>query len=233
MMPPPAFGKGYGAKGGWTFVKGGGWPGGKGMVPELREDAPDKPEPPASDNLYVKHLPIGVTEDDVRSTFSQNSAEIVELRILRPEFALECAALVRFATEEQAAQARTSLDGTVVHGQTPALYANAQTRQGASKKDHVYLRNVPTNASEEKVEELLNKYGTVKWHKVMRTRQGQMKISPTCAALFEMSSEEEAEKAIAALNDVELNFSDVAPPMKVRYAANRGIKPDAGSKETL
>lgn len=224
-------GKGYGGKygGGWTFVKGG-YSGGKGGIPELREDGPEKPEPPPSDNLYVKHLPLGVTEENLRDTFSP-CGEIQELRILRPDFALECAALIRFSTQEEADKARTTLDATVVQGSTPPVYANAQTKQGASKKDHIYVRNVPTNTSEEKIKALLAKYGEVKWCKVMRTLAGQTRIAPTCATLFEMGSPEEAEAAIEALNNSQLSFSDVAPEMKVRYAANKAAAKTAPAAE--
>jgi len=228
----PWGGKGFGGGkygGGWTFVKGG-YSGGKGGMPELREDGPEKPEPPPSDNLYVKHLPLGVTEENLRDTFSP-CGDIQELRVLRPDFALECAALVRFATQEEADKARTTLDATVVQGTTPPIYANAQTKKGESKQDHIYVRNVPTNTSEEKIKDLLGKYGEVKWCKVMRTLAGQTRIAPTCATLFEMGSQEEAEAAIAALNNSQLNFSDVAPEMKVRYAANKAAKQAPAAEE--
>merc|ERR1711924_8080 len=63
-----------------------------------------------------------------------------------------------------------------------------------------------------------------KWMKVMRT-PNQQRIGSTCAALFEMSSEEEAQTAIAALNENVLDLGQLAPPMKVRYAANKAAKP--------
>jgi len=227
--PKGGWGKGFGPKGypganfgGWTYVKGGtGF--GKGGVPELREDGPERPEPPQSDNLYVKHLPLGVTEENLRETFS-TCGEVAEVRVLRPDFALECAALVRFVTVGDAEKARTTLDSTVVKGSTPSLYANAQNKRGASKQDHVYLKNVPTNASEDKLKELLGAHGEVKWSKVMRATAGQSRISATCAALFEMESEEQAAAAIEALNNKVLSFEVVAPAMKVRYAENKAAK---------
>jgi len=223
-------GKGFGGKGGgWSFVKGG-YGMGKGGVPELREDGPERPEPPQSDNLYVKHLPIGVTEDNLKDTFSA-CGSVEEVRILRPDFALECAALVRFASVGEADTARNSLDGTVVQGSTPPLYANAQNKSGTSKKDHVYVKNVPTNCSEDKLKEMMAKFGTVKWHKIMRSSPGQSRIGATCAALFEMSSEEEAEAAIQALNNTPLSLSVVAPPMKVRFAENKAANKTVAEAE--
>lgn len=211
---------GFGGKGnygGWTYVKGGY---GKGGVPELREDGPEKPEPPQSDNLYVKHLTIGVTEESVKEAFA-GCGEVAEVRILRPEFALECAALVRFATTEGAAQARTTLDGTVMQGSTPVLYANNQNKGATPKKDHVYVKGIPTNTSEDKIKAIFAQHGEVKWNKIMRSIPGQSRIGATCAALFEMGSEEEAEAAIAALNEKTLSLSDFCGPMRVRYAENK------------
>merc|ERR1712046_381882 len=128
-----------------------------------------------------------------------------------------------------AQKARTTLDGTVVKGSTPPLYANNQNKQGAPKKDHVYVKNVPTNASEDKLKEIMGRHGTVKWHKVMRASPGQSRIGATCAALFEMDSEAEAEAIIAALNEKSLTYDEVAPSMKVRYAENRAAKKTTGT----
>jgi len=224
----------WGMKGGFDFGKfdwsgnrgfkggfKGGKFGGKGFAPELREDESDKPEPPASDNLYIKHLPLGITEDMLRETFGK-VGEITELRILRSDFALEGAALIRYASEEQAVAARTGLDDTAVQGSTPALFARSQTtRQSAADLDHVYLKNVPTNTTDEKLKDLLGKYGEVKWTKVMRTSSGQTRIGQTCGALVEMGSPEQASAAIEALNDQSISYGELVRPMKVRFAANK------------
>lgn len=212
---------GFGGKGGFKGGFKGGKFGGKGFAPELREDEPDKPEPPASDNLYIKHLPLGATEEMLRDTFGK-VGEVAELRILRSDYALEGAALIRYASEEQATAARTSLDETAVQGSTVPLFAKAQTtKQSAADGDHVYLKNVPTNTTDDKLKELLGKYGEVKWTKVMRTSSGQTRVGQTCGALIEMGSPEQASAAIAALNDQSISFSELVRPMKVRYAANK------------
>jgi len=213
------FGKGF--EFGKGFDKGFGKGFGKASTLELREDGSDeKPEPPPSDNLYIKHLPLGVTEDNLRETFEKSGA-IEQLRILRPDYALECAALIRYSSPEEATAARTTLDGTVVSGSTPPLFAKSQTKQGASKEDHVYVKNVPTNTPDEKIVELFSKYGEVKWSKVMRTTSGQSRIGSTCAALVEMSTTDEVLAAVAALNGSVLNFSELIRPMRVRYAENK------------
>jgi RNA recognition motif-containing protein len=209
---------GFAGKGGFK----GGKFGGKAFTPELREDESERPEPPANDNLYVKQLPLGATEDMLRDTFGK-VGDIAEIRILRPgDFALEGAALIRYASEEQAASARTSLDGAAVHGSTPPLFAKCQTtRQSVSDGDHVYLKNVPTNTTDDKLRDLLSKHGEVKWTKVMRTTNGPGRIGATCGALIEMGSSEQASAAVAALTDQSITFGELVRPMKVRYAANK------------
>jgi len=206
----------YGGKGGFGWGKGGWAP-----VPQLqKDDGPEKAEPPASDNLYVKHLPLGITDEAVKETFGK-CGEVAELRILRPDFSLESAALVRYATAEGAAAATSTLNGTCLEGSTPPIFAKTQDKSGGKKEDHVYIKNIPASTTDEKLKELMTKYGEVKWLKVMRASPGQWKISPTCAALIEMGGTAEAEAAIKDLNDKELSYSSLLGPMKVRYAENK------------
>jgi len=227
-------GKGWG-KGFMAYGKGFGWgKGGWAPVPQLqKDDGPEKAEPPASDNLYVKHLPLGITDEVVKETFAK-MGEVAELRILRPDFSLESAALVRYATAESAAAARSTLNGTVLEGSTPPIFAKTQDKSGGKKEDHVYIKNIPASTTDENLKELMSKYGEVKWLKVMRASPGQWKISPTCAALIEMGGTAEAEAAIKDLNDKELSYSSLIGPMKVRYAENKAkTSPDGGAEPTL
>merc|ERR1719272_1234884 len=46
-----------------------------------------------------------------------------------------------------------------------------------------------------------------------------------------MDSEEAAQAAIAALNENVLELNELAPPMKVRYAANKIVKAAAADGE--
>merc|ERR1712224_857837 len=90
--------------------------------------------------------------------------------------------------------------------------------------DHVYIKNVPTNTSEEKLKELVGAHGEIKWHKIMRANAGQSRIGATCASLFEMSSEDEVQKIVAALNDKQMDYSELCGPMRVRYAENKAAR---------
>jgi len=222
-------GANYG-KGGWGYGKGG-WDGGGGgamwsPAPKLlpREDEPDRPEGPPSENLYVKHWPVGITEEDVKATFAK-AGEVVECRLLRPDFSLEWAALVRMATEEQAKVARETMDNVFPTVAPRPLSVKLQTKNGSPKEDHCYVQNVPTNTTKDQISALFSKYGEVKWCDVMAPR-GSYKVEASSTALVEMASPEEAQKAIAALND---SFEDLGATIRVRYALNKD-RADAAPK---
>jgi RNA recognition motif-containing protein len=181
----------------------------------------EKPEPPASNNLYIKHLPMGVTEDMLQDTF-QTAGHIQQLRILRLDNLVESAALIRFSSPEEATAARTTLDGTVVNGSTRPLIAKSMAGpEGGSQEDHVYIENVPTSTLEEELEELFSKYGKVEWSSVLGYTPGKSRVESTCAAFVEMSTFQEASAAVAALNGTVVHFSELIRPMKVRYAENK------------
>lgn len=222
------WGKGYG-KGFDSWGKGG------GLVLQPRSEEPEMTEPPASDNLYVKHLPAGITEAEVRETF-EKCGEVKELRVLRPDFSLEWPALVRMGTPEQAQAARTTLDNTVPSGSTQPIVATHQKKGGTTKEDHVYIKNVPLNTTTEKLQELFSQYGEVKWCKMMPAAASQwgqwgMGATLSSAALVQMSTEDEAKNAIESLNGNSLKLEVLASPMKVRFAANKAaaVKPEGAA----
>eukprot|EP00427_Karlodinium_veneficum_P041932 CAMPEP_0169263962 /NCGR_PEP_ID=MMETSP1016-20121227/44744_1 /TAXON_ID=342587 /ORGANISM="Karlodinium micrum, Strain CCMP2283" /LENGTH=99 /DNA_ID=CAMNT_0009347037 /DNA_START=143 /DNA_END=442 /DNA_ORIENTATION=+ len=92
-----------------------------------------------------------------------------------------------------------------------------------SQEDHVYIENVPTSTLEEELDELLSKYGEVKWCSVLGYTPGKSRVESTCAAFVEMSSFIEASKAVDALNGTVVHFSELIRPMKVRYAALKKV----------
>lgn len=211
--PPWGWGGGGWGWGGWSH-----FPPTKWSKPTEEDDGP---EPPPDDNVYVTSLPVGITEGEVRDTFSK-VGHVVELRMLRTGISLECAALVRMATVSQAMLARTRLDGVVADGILPPLIARLQTKNGKTLTDHVYVRNIPMNSVETKVNELFMQYGTVKWSAILPVAAGQWRGNgPSSAALVEMGSDAEAAEAVKGLDGRILQMADVAPPMKVRYAENR------------
>lgn len=220
------WGKGYHGQD-WGGGKWGGY--GWGTSPLTKwspAEEEEGPEPPPVDNLYVSNLPVGITESEVRDTFSR-VGHVVELRMLRPAH-LQCAALVRMASLEQARAARTKLDGAVADGILPPLIARLQTKSGQTMEDHVYIRNIPVNSLESKVNHLVGRFGEVKWSAILPVASHHWRgNAPSSAALVEMGSAAEADAAIRALDGRILQMADIAPPMKIRYAENRKATEEA------
>jgi RNA recognition motif-containing protein len=225
--PKNSWGKGGYGKGGGG---GGGWGKWKYWMPtpKLRpreDESTEKPEGPPSANLYVKHLPVGISEEDVKATFA-TAGEVTEVKLLRLDLSLEWGAIINMASAEQAAAARQSLDNKFPAITTQPVTAATQQKAGAPKEDHCYLKGIPTNTSKEKLEALFAKYGEVKWCTVM-PGTSSWKVDSTASALVEMGSEEQCQAAIAALNEQVIPFGDLGQPLKVRYALVKEEKPAA------
>lgn len=220
-------GKGGGKGGGWGK---GGW--GNYMMwgfspPKLypRNEESEKPEGPASENLYTKHWPVGVTEDQVKQAFAK-VGEVVECHLLRLNYSLEWAALLKMATPEQAAAARQTMDDTHPDISTEPLMVKLQTKNGEPKDDHCYITGLPTNSTKESIEKLFGQYGEVKWCNVLPAATSG-RVQPTSAALVEMGAPEQCQKAIAALNEQTVPLSQIGSTIRVRYA----IQKDKGEPE--
>lgn len=216
--------------GGRAWGKGKGWGKGWGSwwapPPKLqpRDEEVEKPEGPESENLYIKHLPVGATEEDVTATF-QKAGEVAECKVLKPNYSLEWAALVRMATPAQAAVARQSVDNTFPLISPQALSVQLQTKKGEAKDDHCYIKNLPTNITKDKLEALFSKFGEVKWCEVMPPMM-RGRIDSSCAALVEMGSPDECQKAITGLNEQVIPFAELGATVKVRYALKKEEKPE-------
>mmetsp|Transcript_22789 Transcript_22789/g.53191 ORF Transcript_22789/g.53191 Transcript_22789/m.53191 type:complete len:322 (-) Transcript_22789:65-1030(-) len=87
--------------------KGGGTPGFMGGSPGYMAGAPQ--EPPPCDNLYVTGLPEGIDTDTVKELFNQYST-VVQAKVLNnPKGSGKMAALVRFASVEEATAVREAI----------------------------------------------------------------------------------------------------------------------------
>merc|ERR1719424_2640109 len=117
--------------------------GNMGVVPPAWGGPPppawNAPPPPAadgpSDNLYIKGLPVGMTEDFVREIFGAYGA-ISSCKVLStPDGADNSAALVRFRDQAQATWLVENVNGNIPKGLSTAViirYANAGNK-GADK----------------------------------------------------------------------------------------------------
>jgi len=218
-----AGGKGWGKGYSWWGYGWDDW-GGKGAwvwQPNERSKQAenDRPEPPPSDNLYVKDLPPGITEDEVHATFSKVGS-VVECRVLRWDSASGSAALVRMASPELAARARAQLSGTVHENCLQPLQVQLQEKNGENVEDHLYVKGLHCTSTTDQLHTLFGRFGEVKWCRILplpfQPRSGNV---PDVAALVQMASGSEAQYAIEGLNG--RTSAELGQPMTVRFAESK------------
>jgi len=221
MMMPPWGGKG--AFGGWG---GGGWV-------WTNQNESDRPEPEPHDNLYVKNLPPGIKEEEITETFAE-AGDVSECRVLRWDGVSECAALVRMATTEGATKAKELLNGKVHHKCVQEINVAIQQKSGSPVPDHCFVKGLHCTTSQEQLSALFSKVGEVKWCRVLPLPfcPATSKL-PDCTALVQMSSEEEAEKAVKELDGT--TATDCGAAMVVRFAEMQSTadKPEAKPNTNL
>mmetsp|Transcript_20308 Transcript_20308/g.53833 ORF Transcript_20308/g.53833 Transcript_20308/m.53833 type:complete len:468 (-) Transcript_20308:177-1580(-) len=214
-------GKGWGKGGGWG---GDGWlwtPGPSRGGRDGEEDS--RPEGPPSDNLYVKDLPPGITEDEVFATFSK-AGQVVDCYVLRWDHLSACAALVRMASTEQATKAKEKLHGAIHENCHTLLSVRNHEKNGETQDDHAYVKGIHCTTTEEQVREVLGKFGTVKWMKLLplpfrEGGKGGGSGFPQVAALVQFTSPEETTAAVNALDGK--TSSEFGAPMVIKFAEEK------------
>jgi len=222
----PAGGKGFG-KGwadGWVWQP---------PTSKLERDECQRNEGPPSDNLYVKDLPPGISEQEVTNTFARYG-QVMECRVLRWDCASSCAALVRMASMEQATLAKANLDNTIHESCGKPLTVAPQQKNGMEVDDHCYIKGLHCTTMPEQLEAVFSRYGIVKWSKILPTpfRPNSSNV-PDYAALVQMESADQARAAIAALNGT--IPTELGTPMIVRFAEAKtaGQRADATPNNNL
>lgn len=166
-----------------------------------------------SENLYVKGLPPRVNESQLQSTFSK-VGNVVELKILRYGDSLECAALVRMGSLEEAAAAVEQLSGTTPEGSVPPLSICFHGKNPTAMGDNLYVKGLPLSTTTEQLQALFGRAGTVRRCRVLQSAGTYATLDS--AALVQMASGPEAQEAIDLLNG---HVPDMAGPlMVIRYA---------------
>lgn len=212
------FGKGAGKMSPWSWAWPQGFGGGGGKSSNKGgADKEEREEPEPHDNLFVKNLPPGITEEEMCAVFAK-IGDVVECRVLRWDAMSDCAALVRMASVEQATKARAELDGKVHEKSLQPITVGLQQKSGQSVKDHCFVKGLHCTTTQEQLTKLFSEYGTVKWCRILAP-QFSMNLTkmPDCTALVEMSEPEEAEKAVEALNGT--SPPSIGTAMMVRYAS--------------
>lgn len=185
----------------------------------------------ASDNarkLFVAGLPDSVTEEALRSLFVESGSDVTELTLPRDRMTGRPRgfAFVRLGSDEDAARARSVLDGRIVDGRSiavrpfqdepPARGERATGDRperrgpggpggpggGPAPDRTLYVGNLPYDTTQEEVEQVLNGYGA---GPVLRVH---LPLDPEGRrrgfGFVTLGSAEAASQAIDALRDAQL-----------------------------
>jgi len=193
-------------------------PEGSAPVLQIRFSGKDPRTP--SDNLYVKGLPLDVTQEQMFALFS-SCGGVRRCRILEASRhqAVNAAALVQMASVEEASRVIEMMDGhPMVEPATRMTVRYAETKVDAAKAeqepmDNLYVKGLPLGTAESTVRAVFSQYGNVLRCKVLEPRNGE---GHDCAALVQMSHVEEARVAVEALHGRVL--TSPLPRMKVKFA---------------
>jgi len=177
----------------------------------------------ASDNLYVKGLPLNFTQDHVHLLFGQ-CGTVRRSRILLPppsHVAVDSAALVQMASAEESTRAIQMLNGRVPEGVGPQMairFAELRVAGGSdapdqTPSDNLYVKGLPLGTPDFLLRAVFAQFGTVVRLRVLEPRKGE---ALDCAALVQMASVEDAQAAVQALHGRML--AAPLPPMRVRFA---------------
>lgn len=145
------------------------------------------------DNLYVKGLPPGITEAELRSTFSK-AGKVLEMKIMRhSDHKEDCAALIRMGSLEDA---KNAID--LLHGTSPTVPPLSLSYYGkdARNRDNLYVKGLPLEFTKDQLEEIFKTFGVVRRCRILMPPPK----AQDAAALVQMASVEQAARAMKALD---------------------------------
>merc|ERR1740139_1031369 len=90
---------------------------------------------PASDNVFIGDLPVGLTEQDCQTIFA-GYGSIAQCRVNAPKGGAKCSALIRFGSTEEAQWGVENLNGALPEGLTEPVvvrFANAPGTNNGGK----------------------------------------------------------------------------------------------------
>jgi len=166
-----------------------------------------------SDNLYVKGLPLNITDAQLQSTFAQ-AGKVVETKILRYPDAKECSALIRMGSVADAEHAMDVLQGAAPEGSVPPLTIRFRGKDSVAS-DNLFVKGLTVDFSQEDLHELFSSCGTVRRCRLLDTPAKHS--APDAVALVQMASPQEAAMAIETLSG--RVPSGMGPQMTIRFAA--------------
>eukprot|EP00929_Paragymnodinium_shiwhaense_P081207 TRINITY_DN4243_c0_g1_i1.p1 TRINITY_DN4243_c0_g1~~TRINITY_DN4243_c0_g1_i1.p1 ORF type:complete len:764 (-),score=227.24 TRINITY_DN4243_c0_g1_i1:236-2527(-) len=151
-----------------------------------------------SSNLYVRGLPLTITEGQLHRTFNK-VGKVVELKILRYADSQECSALVRMDSVESATAGIDTLNGSAPEGVVQTLRVSFQGKGATTPSDNLYVKGLPPDCTSDDLQMLFSQCGTVRRCCLLPPGSNATTASDA-VALVQMSSTNEASKAIQALN---------------------------------
>ncbi|PKI84345.1 Protein phosphatase PP2A regulatory subunit B [Malassezia vespertilionis] len=164
-------------------------------------------------NVYVKNVDLGVTQDEFAKLFEKYGSITSAVLSVDEDGKSRGFGFVNFAEHEQAAKAVDELNDTDFHGQRLFLgraqkkaereeelrrsYEVAKNEKMAKYQGvNLYVKNLPEDYDDERLQEEFMPHGTVTSAKVMRTSTGASRgFGFVC-----YSAPEEANKAVADMN---------------------------------
>ncbi|CAJ2640963.1 polyadenylate-binding protein 2-like isoform X2 [Trifolium pratense] len=164
-------------------------------------------------NVYVKNLSEGVTDDDLKNVFGEYGTITSAVVMRDVDGKSKCFGFVNFENADAAAKAVEALNGKKFDekewyvGKALKKYErelelkekHEQTMKETVDKFYganLYLKNLDDSVSDEKLSELFSEFGTVTSCKILRDQQGISRGSGFVA----FSTPDEATRALAAMN---------------------------------
>ncbi|XP_058120025.1 sex-lethal homolog isoform X3 [Anopheles coustani] len=172
----------------------------------------------AGTNLIVNYLPQDMTEREMYAMFSA-MGPIESCRLMRDLKQTGYSygfGFVNYMTEDAAQRAIKCLNGYPVRNKRLKVsYARPQSDD--IKETNLYITNLPRTITEEQLDIIFGKYGTIVQKNILRDKlTGQ----PRGVAFVRFNKREEAQEAISALNNVIPQGG--TQPLIVRVAEDHG-----------
>eukprot|EP00435_Cladocopium_sp_Y103_P037228 s1133_g9.t2 len=166
-----------------------------------------------SNNIYVKGLPLGIPDFQLRAVFSKYG-KVVRLKVMEPTGEnVDCAALVQMSSIPEAQAAVEALNGSSLSEAVSHIkvkYAGKDQRPGCN----LYVTGLPLTTKESELRARFTQCG-----QVCRMRLLSQHGRTEAHALVEMMTTEEASLAIQKLNGSTLQ-GQFCPTLVVRFATN-------------
>ncbi|XP_059612226.1 sex-lethal homolog isoform X1 [Phlebotomus argentipes] len=168
-------------------------------------------------NLIINYLPQDMSERELYSLFSTmgpiESCKI--MRDMKTGYSYGFG-FINYGTEEAASRAIKCLNGLTVRNKRLKV-SYARPSGDDLKETNLYVTNLPRTITEEMLDVIFGKYGTIVQKNILRDKiTGQ----PRGVAFVRFNKREEAQEAISALNNVIPQGGN--QPLTVRVAEEHG-----------